>query len=119
MAKYSKMYKKTHIYIPVFGTNGNIFFNRKDYKKFCEKYHDFYHNYDLNDTNGDCVMNNNKKEFAIGVFDNSKGTLAHELVHISQWILHKSQIDTTESDGETMAHLLKFMFDIIEERMNG
>ena len=117
MSKYSKTYKKTHIYIPIFGTNGNIFFDRKKYKKFCEKYHDFNHSYDLNSTNGDCLMNDDKDEFVIGIFDSSKGTLAHELVHITQWILHKSHIDTTESDGETMAHLLKFMFTKIEKRM--
>lgn len=115
MDKFSKIHKKTYLYVPIFGVNGNVFFNKKKYTKFCKNYHGYKITYNLG--SGICLFDDKKFEFVIGIFDNSKGTLAHEIVHLTQWILKECNIDSTKDDGETMAYLTKYLFDKIEERM--
>lgn len=114
--KYCKLYKKTHHYIPIYGMNINIVFNHKDFTYLCEKYQDYKIDRPLSN-NGECLMNPENEELTIGIFNNELSTIVHEVTHASLFLIEKRFMNPNDSDGEALAYLQQYLFELIRKRM--
>ncbi|MDK2062734.1 hypothetical protein PT520_09420 [Aliarcobacter butzleri] len=114
--KYCNKYKKTHHYIPIYGVNINIVFNQDDFKYLCETYQDYKVDRELS-KNGETLMNLENNEVTIGIFNNDLSTIVHESTHASLFILDTHFMNPSDSNGEAMAYLQSYLFDLIRKKM--
>ncbi len=116
MAKYCKVYNKTHYYLPIYGININIVFNADDFVYLCKKYQDFDCDV-VSLINGYCLMNPDNQEITIGIFNNDLGTVTHEITHAALFILDNRFMNPFDSNGEAMAYLQQHLFYEIKDRL--
>lgn len=65
-------------------------------------------------TEGICIQadhDSGRSHFILGWFVPSVSVLAHEVVHLSQFILTRAGIDPRDSCGETQAYLVGWIID--------
>jgi len=112
--RYCKLYKRSHIYVPILGANGNIVFSLKEYKEICKKKHEF--DYTDDHHNANCLMNDTNGSFVIGIFEDEDTHILHECVHIALWLLKIRDIDPSDSLGELLAYLTEYLYEEVKKK---
>ena len=93
---------------PVYGVPVVVFFSRKRF----EKYMDYICQPESTDgKDGRCVMVYSPQTavVAVGVFNDSITTLAHELIHAATFILERAGISISDSCAETLCYMHSYL----------
>ena len=61
------------------------------------------------DCDGMTINNAEQKEFYTGVFDHSVSTLAHEMCHVSVWLLANAGVTIDQENDEPLAYLVGYL----------
>jgi len=113
---FCKRYNRTHHYVPIYGFHINVVFTQKEFKYLCKKYQDY--DFELDDNyNGLSLLNPVNQEVTIGIFNNSLGTIVHECTHASLFMLNERSMDPSDSQGEALAYLQEYLFNLIVKKM--
>lgn len=97
--------------IPIYGSQVLLVRNQGDLERACDKL-----GVELppKNTDGICVeadYHDGTTKFILAWLSKDVSVLAHEAVHLSQFILVRAGIDPRDSHGETMAYLVGWIVD--------
>ena len=97
--------------VPVYDSQVTLVRTQTDLLRACNK-----HGVEEPDKNTDgiCIQadfSSGRTQFILGWMTKEPAVLAHEAVHLAQFILIRAGIDPRDSNGETMAYLVGWIVD--------
>jgi len=97
--------------VPVYDSQVTLVRTQADLLRACDK-----HGVEEPDKNTDgiCIQadfSTGRTQFILGWMTKDAAVLAHEAVHLAQFILIRAGIDPRDSNGETMAYLVGYLVD--------
>ena len=97
--------------VPVYDSQVTLVRTQAELQRVCDK-----HGVDEPEKHADgiCIQadwNTGRTQFILGWMTKDAAVLAHEAVHLAQFILIRAGIDPRDSNGETMAYLVGWIVD--------